>query len=141
SAKFWPFVFDRFSQAERHMTWKHGGLGLGLAIVRHLVEMHGGIIQVESAGEGRGATFTIDLPLTTSAETLRMAAQPDESELSGAASAEATRALEDLRILLVDDDADTLLMLTMALEHAGGEVRACSSASEALTALGEWKAD
>src|SRR5438128_5050672 len=106
SAKFLPFVFDRFSQAERHMTRKHGGLGLGLAIVRHLVEMHGGIIQVESAGEGRGATFTIDLPLTTSAETLRMAAQPDESELSGAASAEATRALEDLRILLVDDDAD-----------------------------------
>jgi signal transduction histidine kinase len=140
-ADFLPYVFDRFSQAERHMTRKHGGLGLGLAIVRHLVEMHGGIIQVESPGEGRGATFTVDLPLTTSAETSRAMAQPVEGEPSGAESAEPSRALEDLRILLVDDDADTLQMLTLALEHAGGEVRACASAREALDALGEWKAD
>ncbi|MFL6213564.1 MAG: response regulator [Blastocatellia bacterium] len=141
SADFLPFVFDRFSQAERHMTRKHGGLGLGLAIVRHLVEMHGGIIQVESAGEGQGAAFTVDLPLTASVETPRAAASLEAGDLSAKASAESARALEDLRILLVDDDADTLQMLTIALEHAGGEVRACASASEALDALGEWKAD
>jgi len=141
SPDFLPFVFDRFSQAERHMTRKHGGLGLGLAIVRHLVEMHGGLIEVESAGEGRGATFTVDLPLTARAETSRAADQLDESEPTGPPAIEPSRALEDVRILLVDDDADTLQMLTIALEHAGGKVRACTSAHEALTALGEWKAD
>jgi signal transduction histidine kinase len=141
SPDFLPFVFDRFSQAERHMTRKHGGLGLGLAIVRHLVEMHGGVIQVESSGEGRGATFTVDLPLTGSAESSRAAAQPDASDLDIPSSAEPSHELEDLRILLVDDDADTLQMLTLALEHAGGEVRACASVREALAALGEWKAD
>jgi signal transduction histidine kinase len=141
SPDFLPFVFDRFSQAERHMTRKHGGLGLGLAIVRHLVEMHGGLIEVESAGEGRGATFTVDLPLTARAETSRAADQLDESGPNEPSAIEPSRALEDVRILLVDDDADTLQMLTIALEHAGGKVRACASAHEALTALGEWKAD
>ena len=140
SAEFLPFVFDRFSQAERHMTRKHGGLGLGLAIVRHLVEMHGGIIQVESAGEGQGATFTVDLPLTNSqAEATRAAGE--ERETAETSMPESLQALQDVRILLVDDDPDTLQMLTMALEHAGGEVRACASAHEALDALGEWRAD
>jgi CheY-like chemotaxis protein len=123
------------------MTRKHGGLGLGLAIVRHLVEMHGGIIVVESAGEGQGATFTVDLPLTGRAEASRAADQFHESEPREPAPIEPSRALEDLRILLVDDDADTLQMLTIALEHAGGKVRACTSVREALAALGEWKAD
>jgi signal transduction histidine kinase len=140
SAEFLPFVFDRFSQAERHMTRKHGGLGLGLAIVRHLVEMHGGIIQVESAGEGRGATFTVDLPAMNHLAAARAAAQSDEGEPGGAAS-DPLRLVQDTRILLVDDDPDTLQMLTMALEHAGGDVRACASANEALTTLGEWRAD
>ncbi|HKP12765.1 MAG TPA: response regulator [Blastocatellia bacterium] len=142
SKEFLPFVFDRFSQAERHMTRKHGGLGLGLAIVRHLVEMHGGIIHVESAGEGEGATFTVDLPLMNGyAEAVRAAALHEESGPAEAAEADPLRALQDLRILLVDDDPDTLQMLTIALEHAGGEVRACASASEALAVLGEWRAD
>ena len=135
SEDFLPFIFDRFSQAERHMTRKHGGLGLGLAIVRHLVEMHGGSIHVESPGEGQGASFTVDLPMSFG--HLEAA---DESE-PAARRVETPHRLKDLRILLVDDDPDTLQMLTMTLEMAGGEVRACASASEALAALGEWKAD
>jgi signal transduction histidine kinase len=142
SQEFLPFVFDRFSQAERHMTRKHGGLGLGLAIVRHLVEMHGGLIQVESAGEGKGATFTIDLPLMTSyAEMPRAASQIEEDEPAEERAGETLWSLKDLRIMLVDDDLDTLQMLTIALERAGGEVRACGSASEALDTLAAWKAD
>jgi len=142
SQEFLPYIFDRFSQAERHMTRKHGGLGLGLAIVRHLVEMHGGIIQVESAGEGRGATFTVDLPLMNGyAEAVRAASLHEESRPTEAAEADPLRALQDLRILLVDDDPDTLQMLTIAMEQAGGEVRACASATEALAVLSEWHAD
>jgi signal transduction histidine kinase/AmiR/NasT family two-component response regulator len=135
SEDFLPFIFDRFSQAERHMTRKHGGLGLGLAIVRHLVEMHGGSIHVESPGEGQGATFTVDLPMS-----FGHAEAADESE-PPARRVETPHRLKDLRILLVDDDPDTLQMLTMTLEIAGGEVRACASASDALVVLGEWKAD
>jgi len=142
SEEFLPYVFDRFSQAERHMTRKHGGLGLGLAIVRHLVEMHGGIIQVDSPGEGQGATFTIDLPLMMSqTEMLRTAALEEASEPAEDCSVESPLTLQDLRIMLVDDDPDTLQMLTIALEEAGGEVRACSSATEALATLAGWKAD
>ncbi|HJQ26136.1 MAG TPA: response regulator [Blastocatellia bacterium] len=135
SADFLPYIFDRFSQAERHMTRKHGGLGLGLAIVRHLVEMHGGSIQVESPGEGQGATFTVDLPMS-----FGHTEAADETE-PAARRIDMPHRLKDLRILLVDDDPDTLQMLTIALEMAGGEVRACGSASEALDTLEKWKAD
>lgn len=142
SEEFLPYVFDRFSQAERHMTRKHGGLGLGLAIVRHLVEMHGGIIQVDSQGEGQGATFTVDLPLMMNhAEASRTAALGDDGEPTDEHLIEMPLTLRDLRIMLVDDDPDTLQMLTIALEEAGGEVKACSSASEALATLAGWKAD
>ena len=142
SPEFLPFVFDRFSQAERHMTRKHGGLGLGLASVRHLVEMHGGIIQVESAGEGKGAAFTVDLPIMSNHSELPRAASPvEDDEPAEAWPVETLRSLKDLRIMLVDDDPDTLQMLTIALERAGGEVRACASASEALDTLAGWRAD
>jgi signal transduction histidine kinase len=142
SEEFLPYVFDRFSQAERHMTRKHGGLGLGLAIVRHLIEMHGGIIQVDSPGEGQGATFTVDLPMMmTHAEQARAAALGDDGEPADEQSMEMPPTLRDLRIMLVDDDLDTLQMLTVALEEAGGEVKACSSATEALATLAGWKAD
>ncbi|HKQ06444.1 MAG TPA: response regulator [Blastocatellia bacterium] len=141
SQEFLPFIFDRFSQAERHMTRKHGGLGLGLAIVRHLVEMHGGSIQVESPGEGQGATFTVDLPMSFGqSEAAGVHEAADDSEAAEHADEPEPR-LKDLRVLVVDDDPDTLHMLTVALEMAGGEVRACASASEALDTMGEWRAD
>jgi signal transduction histidine kinase len=144
SDDFLPYIFDRFSQAERHMTRKHGGLGLGLAIVRHLVEMHGGSIHVESAGEGQGAIFTVDLPLISgqqAADGAGAASLADEVEPAHERQIESWQRLKDLRILLVDDDPDTLQMLTIALEMAGGQVRACQSAGEALDALAAWKAD
>jgi signal transduction histidine kinase len=140
SEEFLPYIFDRFSQAERHMTRKHGGLGLGLAIVRHLVEMHGGSIHVESHGEGQGATFTVDLPMSFGQLEAAGGEAIDDSEGADRPN-EPTHRLKDLRVLVVDDDPDTLHMLTVALEMAGGEVRACASASEALDALGEWRAD
>src|SRR5205085_10912806 len=128
-------------QAERHRTRKHGGQGLGLAIVRHLVELHAGGIQVESLGEGQGATFTVDLPLSLSQpEVTGDAAAGDVAPMAGGAAVAHLR-LRDVRILLVDDDPDTLQMLTMVLEMAGGEVRACASATEAFDMLGRWKAD
>jgi len=141
SQEFLPYIFDRFSQAERHMTRKHGGLGLGLAIVRHLVEMHGGSIHVESPGEGQGATFTVDLPMSFGqSEAASVNDAVDDSEATDHANEPESR-LKDLRVLVVDDDPDTLHMLTVALEMAGGEVRACASASEALNTMGKWRAD
>jgi signal transduction histidine kinase len=149
---FLPFVFDRFSQAEAHITRRHGGLGLGLAIVRHLVEMHGGTIHVESPGEGQGAAFTVELPLSSVdlVETPVMESQSEHSvtqpgePLSGSQAGEALEglpSLNDLRILLVDDHPDTLQVLTMALAQAGAEVKACSSATEAFKTLEEWNAN
>ena len=142
SREFLPYVFDRFSQAERHMTGKHGGLGLGLAIVRHLVEMHGGAIRVESEGEGRGATFLIDLPLmATDASEAAQESQLADASAKADGSWDGTGKLEDLRIMLVDDDPDTLQMLTLVLEEAGGEVKPCGTAAEALETLDGWEAD
>jgi PAS domain S-box-containing protein len=152
-ADFLPFVFDRFRQADSSTTRHHGGLGLGLAIVRHLVELHGGSVQAESAGEGQGATFTVKLPLydeteattapaTTDAETSAIeettAEEPHASPVPTRADVggeERTRTLAGVRALLVDDDEDTLDMLSMFLRHAGAEVLAVSSASAALEAL------
>ena len=142
SPDFLPFVFDRFSQAEGHITRRHGGLGLGLAIVRHLVEMHGGSIRVESAGEGQGATFTVELPVTDHEieERARVdtAAEPSPSEVED--EAERGPSLENMRILIVDDDPDTLHVLALALEQAGAEVKACSSAADAYETLEAWDA-
>jgi signal transduction histidine kinase/AmiR/NasT family two-component response regulator len=141
NAEFLPMVFDRFTQAERHMTGKHGGLGLGLAIVRHLVEMHGGTIRVDSAGEGQGATFTVEFPSVAGAGADRLLDVYSEDLSQGERGWEGLGALCDLRIMVVDDDPDTLQMLTIALEEAGGEVKAFASVSDALEVLEQWRAD
>ncbi|HYP29933.1 MAG TPA: response regulator [Blastocatellia bacterium] len=146
SPDFLPFVFDRFSQAEGHITRRHGGLGLGLAIVRHLVEMHGGTISVYSAGEGQGATFTVELPFTSadSGEAGPEQEQSAEAEQREEESAEPPNGrpnLGNLKILIVDDDLDTLQVLTLALHQAGATVKGCSSAAEACAALETWGAD
>jgi signal transduction histidine kinase len=143
NSDFLPFVFDRFSQAEAHITRRHGGLGLGLAIVRHLVEMHGGAISVESPGEGQGATFTVELPFSTIdlGELTGQSVKPDLSAPMTEQPLENLPTLFDLRVLLVDDDPDTLQVLSLSLAQAGAEVKACSSAAEAFKSLEGWNAD
>jgi signal transduction histidine kinase/CheY-like chemotaxis protein len=133
SPAFLPFVFDRFRQADSTTTRQHGGLGLGLAIARHLVEIHGGTIRAESPGTGKGATFTLRLPLldcggrgsvlgTTEVEIPASPYQPQQL-LSG------------LRVLVVDDDVDTLELMATALASRQANVTAVSSAVDALIAI------
>jgi PAS domain S-box-containing protein len=141
--EFLPHVFDRFRQADSSTTREHGGLGLGLSVVRHLVEAHGGSVHAYSAGEGQGATFTVDLPLPVEAE---QSAPPDAGDRQEEASREQTGRgaaggeealppLVGLRVLLVDDDEDTLEMLRAFVGRAGAEVTAAPSALAGLEAL------
>src|SRR5687768_1835388 len=112
---FLPHVFDRFRQADGSTTRNYGGLGLGLAIVRHLVELHGGTARAESAGEDQGSKFTVRLPLMVSAE------QPVEFSVSAPVIASASRdrhlSLHGLRVLIVDDEIDARALLTAMLER------------------------
>jgi signal transduction histidine kinase/ActR/RegA family two-component response regulator len=131
---FLGHVFDRFRQADSSSTRAHGGLGLGLAIVRHLVELHGGTVEARSGGEGRGATFLVRLPVPA----LVPAALPSERAVPAGGRpvpAKAASAVEGLNVLLVDDEADTREMLPIVLSQFGVRVTAASSAAEALDAL------
>ncbi len=129
SKDFLPYVFDRFRQADSTTTRQHGGLGLGLAIARHLVEIHGGTIRAESKGEAQGATFTIRLPLL---EANMGTADPADQNRKLAQSAQS---LSGLNVLVVDDDTDTLTLMTTALTKRQANVTAVSSAVEAIQAI------
>jgi signal transduction histidine kinase/ActR/RegA family two-component response regulator len=130
---FAPHLFERFRQADSSSTRVHGGLGLGLAIVRHLVEAHGGCVSAASDGPGRGATFTVRLPLATVRPRRRPGtAAPPRAE---AAEPRPLASLARVRVLVVDDDADTLEVVRQVLEQAGALVIAAGSAREALEAL------
>ncbi len=143
--EFLPFVFDRFRQADGTMTRKHGGLGLGLAIVRHLVELHGGAVRAHSAGPGQGAEFTVSLPR----EILPAAVVPgpalpggaERARPKGAAGPPAPTPLRGLSVLLVDDAPDTLRMLTVLLEEAGARVYTADSARAALSLIAQSRPD
>jgi CheY-like chemotaxis protein len=123
-AEIIPKLFDRFVQAETAMTRAHGGLGLGLAIVRHIVNVHGGEVRAESPGEGRGATFIVTLPLAA-------------HDRPGSPTARRTvaRSITDVRVLLVEDDDDTRDACAAMLKEHGAEVRATGSVAEGLAAL------
>jgi len=141
--EFLPFVFDRFRQFEGRHTRVHGGLGLGLAIVRHLVELHGGTVSAASRGRGQGATFTVTLPLAARRGESR---ESERDRLVGAGEIPQGRApspwrLRDLRVLVVDDEADARDLLGLILTSYGAEVRDCASAAEALQMLDEWQPD
>jgi PAS domain S-box-containing protein len=127
-ADFLPFLFERFRQADSTTTRVHGGLGLGLAIVRHLVEVHRGWVRAESHGEGQGATFTVELPLRMTDAAVAWVAVP--SRWNGT---EAT--LAGTRVLLVDDDADSLELMKVILEQHGATVDTVRSVDEALRGL------
>jgi PAS domain S-box-containing protein len=142
---FLPFVFDRFRQADSTSTRQHGGLGLGLAIARHLIEIHGGSIEARSRGEGEGAAFTVRLPLVGS-----IVDAPDESMTDAAQIEEDAMRLEKLKsqqslsgmhVLIVDDDLDTLDLLSAALTQRNARVTTASSAAEAIRALKFFRPD
>jgi signal transduction histidine kinase/CheY-like chemotaxis protein len=134
-----PFVFDRFRQADSSSTRSHTGLGLGLALVRHLVELHGGQVRAHSDGPGRGAVFTVTLPFAVEAMTAALAVRtPPTSAVSRQAGA--TR-LDGIRVVVVDDDAEALELARTILTDAGADVRPCRSGAEALAALRDWAPD
>jgi CheY-like chemotaxis protein len=139
-AEFLPYVFERFQQADSATTRLHGGLGLGLAIVRHLVELHGGTVSVVSAGEGRGATFSVALPMRVELSLPRY-----EGPRAGTAAPEpaevAATILAGVRVLVVDDQEDARDLIVAALEHHGARVVAAASAGEAMSALIREKPD
>jgi len=135
SREFLPYVFDRFRQADSSTTRQHGGLGLGLAIARHLVEIHGGTIRAESAGLGLGSSFTIKLP------TLDSMVRASEAMVAETAALSTQQCLKGLHVLLVDDDADTLELMTTALTSRKADVTAVFTAGEALAAIKDRRPD
>jgi PAS domain S-box-containing protein len=141
--EFLPFVFDRFRQFESGPSRPTGGLGLGLAIVRHLTELHGGIVSAASLGRGRGATFTVALPMAATGQEASEAARDqlaDSEELSQILVSASDR-LRDLRVLVVDDDPDARDLFSLILISYGAEAKSCASVSEALHTLDEWEPD
>src|SRR6185369_13831482 len=130
--EFLPRVFDRFLQADSSTTRSFGGLGLGLAIVRHLVELHGGTISAESEGAGKGATFSATFPVIAD----RM--DPHTLGQSGEFLASELVYLDGLRVLLVDDEAEARQILTTVIARRGAEVKACETASDALEVVKDW---
>jgi two-component system CheB/CheR fusion protein len=126
SPELLPHIFERFRQGDSVATRNYGGLGLGLAIARHLVELHHGTIRAESRGQGHGATFTVALPLTTDVpETIVRQPNPD-------GAADSSSLLVGARILVVEDESDTRDLIVVVLEHCGAEVRAVDSVAHAL---------
>ena len=137
--EFLPFVFDRFQQADSSVTRRHGGLGLGLAITRHLVEMHGGTIEAQSEGEGHGATFTVKLPMQTVTSLAASTDSQRDSQTTDGADGRAN--LAAVRVLAVDDSRDSRDLITVVLETCGANVTTASSMREALDVLAGWKPD
>ncbi|MFN0242826.1 MAG: ATP-binding protein [Planctomycetota bacterium] len=142
SAEFLPHVFDRFRQADSSTTRREGGLGLGLALVKHLTELHGGTVEASSPGEGGGAQFTVRLPIAL----LRAMTKRDGSRAASATSALpgepiGARRLSGLTLLVVDDDVNSTEMLQRMLEERGARVGTASGARRALELLDELRPD
>jgi CheY-like chemotaxis protein len=130
-----PYVFDRFRQGDGSITRRHGGLGLGLALVRHLVDLHGGTVTGHSPGAGEGATFVVTLPVPLAGS------DPDEGQCTAASPHPVTSLapLRGVRVLLVDDDRESLDITTVILTSAGADIRTCVSAAAARDILQAWE--
>jgi CheY-like chemotaxis protein len=138
SPEFQPFVFERFRQADGGITREHGGLGLGLAIVRSLVEMHGGTVGVESAGLDQGSTFRITLPPPLPGE-LQYASPPTGATSHKIARLDSAPNLSGLRALVVDDEADARELLATVLFMKEAEVRTAGGMTEAMKIMTAWR--
>ena len=132
--EFLPYVFDRFRQADSTSTRQHTGMGLGLAIVRHVVDLHGGKVEADSEGENTGSTFTVTLPIRPRLSAANSDNVDANHEANGAAGA-------GTRVLLIEDDPDAREVAVAGLEKVGFELRSAGSAREALTILEAWRAD
>jgi signal transduction histidine kinase/ActR/RegA family two-component response regulator len=150
SPEFLPFVFERFRQADSTSARQHSGLGLGLAIVRHLVEMHGGTVHASSEGEGKGATFIVRIPFMAvhvTKEHVHQVAQPKENMQGSQLTTSDDSTINDvaqlrgLRALIVDDEPDAREMLRVMLGQFGIQVKTSASVQEALELLEKWKPD
>jgi PAS domain S-box-containing protein len=142
ACEFLPYVFDRFRQADGSISRPHGGLGLGLAIVRHIVELHGGSVIADSPGKDQGATFTIRLPLMvahTKARSEGRAHPRVDDEV--ALHFQSSRTLDGVKILIVEDEPESLLLLSTMLTQSGAYIKTASSAEEGLAKVKEWRPD
>jgi hypothetical protein len=144
--EFLPYVFERFRQADSTTTRSHGGLGLGLAIVRHLVELHGGTIYADSEGEGKGAMFTVKLPLLGSTPSRQSCLEqpelpPEQNNSSIETSITPSGNLSGLQILIVDDDPDVRDLLIAVLEESGAKGTGVASVKEAIAVLERFQPD
>jgi len=140
-ADFLPHVFDRFRQADQRTSRQHGGMGLGLAIVRHLVELHGGSVDARSPGEGQGSTFTVLLPITPVYQVDLNGERVHPAARDLLPTTECADRLDGLRVLIVDDESDTRELLKQGLEFCGAIVTLAASATEALEELNKTKLD
>ena len=138
SPQFLTHVFDRFRQAESSSTRAHGGLGLGLAIVRQLLELHGGEVRAHSDGEGQGATFTVTLP---AGDARDVEVAPTASRAVDGEHVDGAHGVRGLRVLMVEDEPDTREAIAYMLTQAGAEVRPVDSAEAAMAAIAEWHPD
>ncbi len=133
-----PHVFERFRQGDSSSTRTHGGLGLGLALVKHFVELHGGTVRAQSAGTGRGATFIVTLPAAATDVPVESASRAPRNALE--MRSELVR-LDGLRVLVADDDSDAIGLAEAVLTGAGAEVRTCLSVADAFDMLRRWRPD
>jgi CheY-like chemotaxis protein len=134
-AEFLPFVFNRFSQADSSITRSHGGLGMGLAITKSIVELHGGSVSASSLGEGQGSTFIVTLPIAP------VRSLPESEESDGSAATVWPPELIGLKVLVVDDELDTCELLRFVFDRAGAKVQMALNAQDALKIIEAWEPD